>query len=237
VKHFVHWHARARQVRRHPRAGSATGVPGGDLSDVRDTGGAPAPSAPAIAPFLWVIAAGTPTTLIAELPLVPVADWPCGVYGFGGDVLRVGLVAARELPRDRTTLLVRLMAAGPLLAPAVPELFRLPPDAPERAVAEPHLLEYQRRLGQQQPELTTPDEQEFLVAMYQTWEDAKMQSRTEGRAEARAQDVLTVLRARGIAVPDAVRQRILAERDLAQLERWLERASVVNSLAQVIGAG
>jgi hypothetical protein len=51
-----------------------------------------------------------------------------------------GLIAARELPRDRTTLLVRLMAAGPLLASAVPEVARLPADAAERAVAEPILL-------------------------------------------------------------------------------------------------
>ena len=43
---------------------------------------------------------------------------------------------------------------------------------------------------------------------------------------AHARDVLTVLRVRGIAVPDAVRQRIQAERDLARLERWLERAIV-----------
>jgi hypothetical protein len=78
-------------------------------------------------------------------------------------VLRVGLIAARELPRDRTTLLVRLMAAGSLLASAVPEVARLPPDAPERAVAEPILLQFERMLGQQ--ETRTSDEQEFLMAM------------------------------------------------------------------------
>jgi len=84
-----------------------------------------------------------------------------------------GLIAARELPRDRTTLLVRLMAAGPLLASAVPEVARLPADA-------------------------------------------------------------AVLRVRGIAVPDAARQRIQAERDLARLERWHERANVASSIAEVI---
>jgi hypothetical protein len=137
---------------------------------------------------------------------------------------RVGLVAARELPRDRTTLLIRLMAAGPLLASAVPEVAKLAPDAPERAVAEPILLDFQRMLGQH--ESRTSDEQEFLMAMQQTWEDV--------RTAAHARDVLTVLRVRGIAVPDAVRQRIQTERDQARLERWLERAIVASSITEVI---
>jgi hypothetical protein len=143
-------------------------------------------------------------------------------------VLRVGLIASRELPRDRTTLLVRLMAAGPLLAAAVLEVARLPPDAPERAVAEPILLQFERMLGQQ--EARSSDEQEFLMAMQHTWEDA----RTESRTAAHAKDVLTVLRVRGIAVPDAVRQRIQTERDLARLKRWLERAIVASSIAEVL---
>ena len=145
------------------------------------------------------------TTLLTKLRMVPAADWPTGVYWFGEDVLRVGLVAARELPRDRTTLLVRLMAAGPLLA-------------------EPILLDFQRMLGQH--ESRTSDEQEFLMAMQQTWEDV--------RTAAHARDVLTVLSMRGIAVPDAVRQHIQAERDPARLERWLERAIVASSITEVI---
>jgi hypothetical protein len=83
---------------------------------------------------------------------------------------------ARELPRDRTTLLVRLMAAGPLLASAVPEVARLPADAAERAVAEPILLQFERMLGQQATR--TSDEQEFLTAMQHTWEGARTESRT-----------------------------------------------------------
>lgn len=72
------------------------------------------------------------------------------------------------------------------------------------------------------------------MAMYKTWEETRAEGRAEGRAEARANDVLTVLRVRGIAVPDAVRQQILAQRDLQQLERWLEKASVAASIADVI---
>ena len=46
--------------------------------------------------------------------------------------------------------------------------------------------------------------------------------------------VLTALRVRNIAAPDAARQRIVAEKDLEQLKRWLERAVVASSFADVI---
>ena len=58
--------------------------------------------------------------------------------------------------------------------------------------------------------------------------------RTAGRAEEAAHAVLTTLRVRGIAVPDAVRERIVAQKDLETLERWHERAIVAASLAEVL---
>ncbi len=55
-----------------------------------------------------------------------------------------------------------------------------------------------------------------------------------GRDETRARDVLTVLRVRGIAVPDVERERILAQKDAERLERWLEKAAVASSLGEVL---
>ena len=193
-----------------------------------------------VAPFLWIIAAGAPTTLLTKLKLVPARGWPVGVYCFGDDVLRVGIVVASRLPRDRSTLLVRLMAAGPLLAPAIEELRALPPSAHERTVAEQILLKLQSTLGHKPKR--TRKEQEFIVAMQKSWEDARAEGRTEGRAEGRAEvraetqanAVLTVLRVRGIAVPEAARKRILAQKDLHRLERWHEKAIVATSLGDVI---
>jgi hypothetical protein len=124
------------------------------------------------------------------------------------------------------------MAAGPLLAQAVEELSALPPNAYERAVAEQILLDLQHLLGQQPRR--TPEEQEFIVAMHKTWEETRAEARAEGHAEARADDVLTVLRVRGIAVPEAARKRILAQKDLQRLERWHEKAIVATSLREVI---
>jgi hypothetical protein len=60
------------------------------------------------------------------------------------------------------------------------------------------------------------------------------QGRTEGRTEEAARAVLTALRVRGIAVPEAVRERIVGQKDPETLERWLERAIVAASLAEVL---
>ena len=57
---------------------------------------------------------------------------------------------------------------------------------------------------------------------------------TRGRAEEAARNLLAVLRARGMAVPDAVRERILAQKDPERLERWLEKAAVASSVAAVL---
>jgi hypothetical protein len=180
------------------------------------------------APFLWILAAGLPAAVRSELEPKPASGWPPGVYFFGGDVLRVGIVVASELPRERDTLLVRLMVAGPLLRHAILDLAVLPPDAHERAVAEQILLSLRQALTKLAAR--TAEEEDFVVIMHKTWEDA----RSEARTETRASDVLTVLRARGVAVPDAARERILTQKDAERLERWLERAAVAASVGDVI---
>ena len=45
--------------------------------------------------------------------------------------------------------------------------------------------------------------------------------------------VLTVLRVRGIALSGEERDRILAEKDPERLERWLERAILATSIAEM----
>jgi hypothetical protein len=56
----------------------------------------------------------------------------------------------------------------------------------------------------------------------------------KGRAEEAARALLTVLRVRGLAVPDTVRERILAQKDPERLERWLEKAVVAASVSAII---
>jgi hypothetical protein len=65
-------------------------------------------------------------------------------------------------------------------------------------------------------------------------DEGRAEGRTEGRTEKGARDILTVLRARGIVVPDTAREHILAQKDPERLERWLEKAAVAPSVAEVI---
>lgn len=55
-----------------------------------------------------------------------------------------------------------------------------------------------------------------------------------GESAALSRAVLTVLEARGVTVPEARREQILAEKDLEQLQRWLKKASVATSLDEVL---
>lgn len=174
------------------------------------------------APFLWIVAARAPRTLLDGIPFTPAAGWPAGVYRLGADVLRVGLVVASELPRDRDTLLVRIMAGGPLLAPAVRELLELPVTEYERTVVEPVLLDLQHAL---EPKWTRqPDEEDFIMVMYRSWEDA----RREGRA-----DLLRKLLVRkfGELAPEV--EARLAAASPAELDRYGERVLFADSLDAV----
>ena len=60
------------------------------------------------------------------------------------------------------------------------------------------------------------------------------EGRDEGRVEGEARALLTVLQARGIAVPEGARERILAQKDPERLERWLYKAATAPSLAEVL---
>ncbi len=194
-------------------------------------GQAPPAAKPFVNPLCWIIAARRPAATLSRFTALAVTDWPPGVHFGGGALvgtngaLCVGIVDASELPRDRSTLLVRFMAAGPLLAGAITDLGALEEGAYERTVVEQILVDLEHALGSKSS--PTPEEEEFVVSMQGSWKDARKIERMEGRTE---EAVLTVFRVRGLVVPDAVRERILAEKDPAQLERWLERAILAGSV-------
>jgi hypothetical protein len=195
------------------------------------------PAPPFVKPFLWIITAGRPSTVLLLLAAVPAEGWPTGVYlspsnagaSEPGGMLRVGIVVASELPRERATILVRIMAGGTALAAALADLAELPADAYERDVASMDVLELRQALGGKP--CRTVEEEDFIVTTRNIMEEL----RDEGAAIARARDVLTVLRVRGIPAPDAARERIMAEKDPSLLERWIERAIVAVSVAEVLG--
>jgi hypothetical protein len=223
-KHFAHWEECVSKTRAQNKRRKDKGLP----------------PVPLVEPLLWIIAAEVSAPMLRKLKPDRAPGWPAGVYFHGDDLYRVGIVVADELPRDRSTILVRVMAAGKVLADAIADLAALPADATERAAAEDILVHLQQRLASKPS--WTPEEEEFIVTIQSTWEKARQmgrdegrnEGRNEGRAEARASAVLTVLRVRGIAVPDAARERILAEKDPERLERWHERAILAASIAEVI---
>ena len=55
----------------------------------------------------------------------------------------------------------------------------------------------------------------------------RAEGEAKGRAEAMRRDILRVLGARGLSVPDEVRQRILSCDDVQLLDEWLARAATV----------
>ena len=140
------------------------------------------------------------------------------------------------------------MAAGQGLSDALADLAALPEDAHERTVAEGIVVHLRDRLARKPSR--TPEEEEFIVTMQGTWKEARAlgrdegldeglalgrdEGRTLGRAEGEARALLTVLRSRSISVPDSARERILAERDPARLEQWIEKAILATSLVDVL---
>lgn len=61
------------------------------------------------------------------------------------------------------------------------------------------------------------------------------EARAEGRAAGTAQAILRVLARRRVQLDASVRERIASARDLAQLERWLDRATTCASATELFG--
>lgn len=215
--HFSHWQEIAAKTRTRNKKRKEKGQAPESVVD----------------PFLWILAAGFSAPMLRKIEAKAAPGWPSGVYTVGDDIFRAGIVVADELPRDRSTLLVRIMAAGPGLADALDQLAALQPDAHERIVAEGILAHMQNVLAKKPSR--SPEEEEFIATMQSTWEKAKKIGHDEGKAEGRADAVLSVLLARGIAVPDSDRVRIMAERDPKRLATWLKKAIVATSASEVIG--
>ena len=150
--------------------------------------------------------------------------------------LCVGFIVASELPRERETILVRIMAGGAALSAALVDLAALPAAAYEREVASKDVLEMWQMLGQKSKR--TKEEEAFIVStqgiVEQLREEGRREGRDEGRAEEAARAVLTVLGVRGVVVPDTARERILAQKDPERLERWLAKAVVAASVGEVV---
>lgn len=74
------------------------------------------------------------------------------------------------------------------------------------------------------------EDYEFKTELGRKWAASMRESRAKGKAEA----VLQFLTARGIDVPEAIRQRVLACTDPAVLDGWIRRAALAATAAEVV---
>lgn len=217
TKHLAFWQQRARRARTPTNAKR---------------------SAAFVEPFLWIITAGYPAAVLAGREFIRARGWPRGVY-VGSELFRMGIVVASELRRERSSLLVRLMAAGPLLPHAIEDLSALPADAQERTVAAQILLKLRHALGEKP--IRTQAEEEFIVSTQNFVEKLLEQGRDEGRGEGRLvgarSSLRRVLGARKLVPSRADEARIDACTDVATIERWLDQAIVAPSVAEALREG
>jgi predicted transposase/invertase (TIGR01784 family) len=62
----------------------------------------------------------------------------------------------------------------------------------------------------------------------------RAEGRAEGEAKGRAEALLALLRARGLAVPEDLRARIVACSDIPTLDRWIARAATAGSIEEAV---
>ena len=166
-------------------------------------------------PRLWVLSTERPESVIKHYELEPMRGWPSGFLG-AWEADAVGLVVLRELPRERSTLLLRLMGAGAVLTEAIADVTALPEDAWERTVTVPVLLALRLEIA---PYVADDKERTHLLstmALYEKWEQ-------KTKAEALKESLVTAYRARFGALPADVAAAIETTHDRAVLSLWLER--------------
>jgi hypothetical protein len=69
---------------------------------------------------------------------------------------------------------------------------------------------------------------------YDYWSPTVRKFVNQGRAEGKADALLTILDLRGIKVPDGVRERFASCDDLEQLGEWIGRAATADALEEVL---
>ena len=216
---------------------------------------------PATAPMLWILTTGRPVSAIRAFAFVPARGFPRGVYRTSGWT-RVGLVVTSELPRERSTLLVRLLTGGRGLAAAMKDLSALPPDAPEHALATPVLLSFTKKLSSKRR--PTREEQEFIMATQNIVQELVEKGRREalrevekrvdegrrealrevekrvdeGRLEGRLSEARAALRSvltrRGLSPSAEDEAKIDACTRTATLRRWHDQAIDAASVAEAL---
>lgn len=190
-------------------------------------------------PMQWIVSSGRPSTALAGLGFRR-SRWGRGIYD-GPVLTRTRIIVVSELPRTRSTLLVRLMGAGATLRRAIADLQALPAEVPERRLAFPILVDLRINIPAD-PAKQTKSEQEFLMAtrdVNEFLEEVERKGHEKGREEGRgvglAQALLVAYRARFGEPPAAVVAGIERVGDPTELEGLLQMV-ITRSAAEVAAA-
>jgi len=192
-------------------------------------------------PRLWIISSGRPDTLLEQFHFAPMPGWPAGCYTSIVPIDARHIIVARELPRTRETLLLRLLGRGPTFKHAVSDLLALPPDAWERQTAEPLLLAFRLEPTQDPGD---SEMQEFMIETQRILAEWEQRLRREGREDGlragkedafrageRAMVARMLTRRFGTLSPETIAR--LEAADTALLETWALRVSEASTLEDV----
>jgi hypothetical protein len=83
------------------------------------------------------------------------------------------------------------------------------------------------------PEAARAHPEELMLTTYEYQSDFARRYFGAGKAEGEARAVLAFLDARGVEVPDQVRERIAGCTDLGQLDRWVRRAATASNVDEL----
>ncbi|MDI1443655.1 DUF4351 domain-containing protein [Polyangium sp. 6x1] len=192
-------------------------------------------------PRQWILSSGRPQKGLRALGARRERAWPSGVYAIPSG-FATSVVAANELPEERSTLLLRLMGRGRTLRRAIAELRTLGDDDFERCTALPILVRF-RIEAESGP--VTPSDEEFLMStqdVLEMWERraeergalrGRKEGLKEGLKEGQRSLLLQLLRSRFGELPAAVVDRVEAA-DTQALESFATRLLVAKSADEVI---
>lgn len=178
---------------------------------------------------MWLVVTNRPKAVLKELLAEPLEGWPNGFYRTKVPALPLHIVTVRELPRERSTLVLRLMGAKKVLRDALEDLGTLPEGAWERTSAA-GAVDVLHSLSSKASQLKDPDEKAIVMNATSLYEQIKEAGREEGRKAL----LLRMLGRRFGELPRAVVARVEAA-DSAQLDRWGERLVKATTLNDVFG--
>ena len=200
-------------------------------------------------PPQWILSPGVPHRALQALGAVRATDWPTGFYR-SGELLGQWIVVLPELVAEGSpeTRVLRLLGPPKQRLATMEELEQLPSSDPTRQPLLEILSEliYLTRVKLKSAEPLSEPESANMTELRREFEafkaslrlegrvEGEREGETKGRVEGKSEALLAVLTARGVEVPEAVRQKILACRDLATLDRLLVQAATATSPDDVL---